>query len=236
MLRAMSARLPSSWPALTAATLTACLLAACAPAQQSQPLPPVTASTSVSQVSFYPSQVGLVWTYQPDGETQGGVPYVLRALGPTVFGATEAQAFNLSGRGADQTSYRLISASGVQLLGFRKPGLSVRLDPPWQEAPAEGAWKVGLTWKGESNIAVQSDDGKTSVSGKVNYSYVVLDQRAVTIGGQTYRVWVVNRQITDTVGGLFPASQEEWFMPYVGDVRTPEGLLLTARNFSGGQP
>ena len=168
-------------------------------------------------------------------EPEPDADVVLRALGPTVFGATEAQAFNLSGRGADQTSYRLISASGVQLLGFRKPGLSVRLDPPWQEAPAEGAWKVGLTWKGESNIAVQSDAGKTNVSGKVNYSYVVLDQRAVTIGGQTYRVWVINRQITDTVGGLFPASQEEWFMPYVGDVRTPEGLLLTGRNYASGE-
>ncbi len=211
------------------------LLAACAPAQQAQQAP-VTASTSVSQVSFYPFQAGLSWNYLPDGDTQGGQPYTLKALGPSVFGSVQAQAYNLSGRGADQTSYRLISAQGVQLLGFRKPGLSVRLDPPWQEALAEGAWKVGLAWQGESNITVQSDDGRTNVSGKVNYSYRVLDQRSVSIGSQSYRVWVVNRQITDTVGGLFPASQEQWFVPYVGDVRTPEGLLLTGRNFAGGQP
>ena len=211
------------------------LLAACAPAQQAQQAP-VTASTSVSQVSFYPFQAGLSWSYLPDGDTQGGQPYTLRALGPSVFGSVQAQAYNLSGRGADQTSYRLISAQGVQLLGFRKPGLSVRLDPPWQEALAEGAWKVGLAWQGESDITVQSDDGRTNVSGKVKYSYRVLDQRSVSINGQSYRVWVVNRQITDTVGGLFPASQEQWFMPYVGDVRTPEGLLLTGRNFAGGQP
>ena len=211
------------------------LLAACAPAQQARQAP-VTASTSVSQVSFYPFQAGLNWSYQPDGDTQGGQPYTLKALGPSVFGSVQAQAYNLSGRGADQTSYRLISVQGVQLLGFRKPGLSVRLDPPWQEALAEGAWKVGLAWQGESNITVQSDDGRTNVSGKVKYSYRVLDQRNVSIGTQSYRVWVVNRQITDTVGGLFPASQEQWFMPYVGDIRTPEGLLLTGRNFAGGQP
>lgn len=211
------------------------LLAACAPAQQARQAP-VTASTSVSQVSFYPFQAGLSWSYLPDGDTQGGQPYTLRALGPSVFGSVQAQAYNLSGRGADQTSYRLISAQGVQLLGFRKPGLSVRLDPPWQEALAEGAWTVGLAWQGESNITVQSDDGRTNVSGKVKYSYRVLDQRSVSIGTQIYRVWVVNRQITDTVGGLFPASQEQWFMPYVGDIRTPEGLLLTGRNFAGGQP
>ena len=195
------------------------LLAACAPAQQARQAP-VTASTSVSQVSFYPFQAGLNWSYLPDGDTQGGQPYTLKALGPSVFGSVQAQAYNLSGRGADQTSYRLISAQGVQLLGFRKPGLSVRLDPPWQEALAEESWKVGLAWQGESNITVQSDDGRTNVSGKV----------------KSYRVWVVNRQITDTVGGLFPASQEQWFMPYVGDIRTPEGLLLTGRNFAGGQP
>ncbi|WP_407571141.1 hypothetical protein [Deinococcus altitudinis] len=228
-------RLSVPAPAVCSALLLSALLAACAPTQQAQQAP-VSASTSVSQVSFYPYQAGLSWTYLPDGDTQGGQPYTLKALGPTLFGSVQAQAFNLSGRGADQTSYRLVSAQGTQLLGFRKPGLSVRLDPPWQEALAEGAWKVGLSWQGESNITVQSDDGKTNVSGKVNYSYRVLDQRSVSIGGQNYRVWVVNRQITDTVGGLFPASQEEWFMPYVGDVRTPEGLLLTGRNFSGGQP
>ncbi len=211
------------------------LLAACAPAQQARQAP-VTASTSVSQVSFYPFQAGLNWSYLPDGDTQGGQPYTLKALGPSVFGSVQAQAYNLSGRGADQTSYRLISAQGVQLLGFRKPGLSVRLDPPWQEALAEESWKVGLAWQGESDITVQSDDGRTNVSGKVKYSYRVLDQRSVSIGTQSYRVWVVNRQITDTVGGLFPASQEQWFMPYVGDIRTPEGLLLTGRNFAGGQP
>ena len=211
------------------------LLAACAPAQQARQAP-VTASTSVSQVSFYPFQAGLNWSYLPDGDTQGGQPYTLKALGPSVFGSVQAQAYNLSGRGADQTSYRLISVQGVQLLGFRKPGLSVRLDPPWQEALAEGAWTVGLAWQGESNITVQSDDGRTNVSGKVKYSYRVLDQRNVSIGTQSYQVWVVNRQITDTVGGLFPASQEQWFMPYVGDIRTPEGLLLTGRNFAGGQP
>jgi hypothetical protein len=229
MLMPMIARAVSS----AAPLALMALMASCAPTQ-SATKPPISASTSVSAVSFYPSQAGLSWSYQPDGENAGGVPYVLRANGPSIFGSVEAQTFNLSGRGADQTSYRLISAQGVQLLGFRKPGLSVRLDPPWQEALGEGAWKVGLAWKGESNIVVQSDDGRTNVSGKVNYSYKVLDQRSVSIGNQSYRVWVINRQITDTVGGLFPASQEEWFAPFVGDVRTPEGLLLTGRNFSGG--
>ncbi len=215
--------------------LALALLAACAPTQQAQQTPLI-ATTAVSQVSFYPAEAGLSWTYLPDGDSSGAAPYTLRALGPVVFGSVQALSFGLTGRGAEQTSYRLISAQGVQLIGFRKPGLSVRLDPPWLERPAEGAWRVGLSWQGESGIQVQSDDGRVGVSGKVNYSYRVLDQRSVSIAGKSYSVWVVSRQITDTVGGLFPASQEEWFTPYIGDVRTAEGLLLTARNFSGGQP
>lgn len=51
------------------------------------------------------------------------------------------------------------------------------------------------------------------------------------VGNATYNVFVVTRQISDDVGGLFPAAQQYWFAPFVGDVRTPEALLLTAKNF-----
>ncbi|MGI8747681.1 MAG: hypothetical protein ACR2J4_04920 [Deinococcus sp.] len=230
-------RLWAPFPAaLLPAALLAAALGACAPATRSVRQAPLAATTAVSRVSFYPAQAGLSWNYVPEGDPPDSPPYTLRALGPAIFGTKEAQAYALTGRGAEQTSYRLVSGSGVQLIGFRKPGLSVRLDPPWQEYPAESAWKVGLAWQGESAITVQSDDGKVTASGKVTYRYAVLDQRTVKVAGKGYTVWVVSRQITDTVGGLFPGSQELWFAPFVGEVRSPEGLLLTARNFTGGQP
>ncbi|MFC4453328.1 hypothetical protein [Deinococcus sonorensis] len=208
-------------------------LAGCAPTQQTKG-PALTATTTISQVSFYPSQAGLRWNYLPDGAIASDVPYVLSSQGPTIFAGQEVQGFLLSGRGADQTSYRQLSGDGVLLLGFRKPGLTVTLTPPWREYPAEGAWAVGLSWQGQSDVRVLSDDGKTNVSGKVSYRYSVLDHRTVAVGGRSYTVWVINRQITDNVGGLFPASQELWFAPYVGEVRTPEALLLASRNFTGG--
>lgn len=216
---------------LLALPLTAAL-GACAPAASSRGAPPVQASTSVGRVSFYPQDTGLAWTYLPEGEAAGGTPYTLRTLGPTVFAGQTVLASQLTGRGAEQTWYRQVGQSGVRLLGFRKPGVTVSLDPAWTEAPAEGAWRVGLGWQGESRVTLTSDDGRVQAQGTLRYRYDVQDRRRVTVPGGTYDVWVVTRQITDDVGGLFPQAQQLWFAPFAGDVRTPEGLLLTGRNFN----
>ncbi|MFC4639444.1 hypothetical protein [Deinococcus hohokamensis] len=229
----MSKRLP-----LFGSLLALLGLAACAPAPAAAP--PVRASTPISNVSFYPKEAGLAWTYLPEGEAATAAPYVLRALGPTVFAGQPVQAFELTERGAQQTWYRSFSAAGVQLLGIRKPGVSIRLDPPWQEYPAQGAWRVGLTWQGQSQVTVADDAGKVQAQGTVSYSYLVQQQRRVQTPAGTFDVWVVTRQMTDTLGGLFPATQQLWFTPFTGEVRSPEGLLLTGRNFStpatGSQP
>lgn len=209
------------------------LLSACAPRQTVQVIPTVTAQTSFNSVSFYPAETGLQWSYVPENEPNTE-PYVVQNLGPTLFGATQVQSSQMTGRGALQVWYRQTSDAGQRLLGFRKPGVSVSLEPAWQEYPANTAWRVGATWSGSSKATLRSDDGKVTQSGTLNYLYKVLEQRQVTVGNQLYTVWVVNRQMTDDLGGLFPASQTIWFMPYIGEVRTAEGLLLTGRNFTPG--
>ncbi|CAM3240642.1 hypothetical protein DESA109040_04560 [Deinococcus saxicola] len=209
-------------------------LSACTP-KTSGPGPTVQTSTPVSTVSFYPSQAGLAWSYLLEGEPTSAVPYVLRTLGPSIYAGQTVQALQLTGRGADQTWYRTFSTDGVKLLGLRKPGVNVRLDPPWLEYPAESAWKVGLTWQGVSNIAISGDDGKVQAQGTLNYSYTIQEKRQQDTPAGKFEVWVVTRQVSDTVGGLFPATQQLWFTPYVGEVRTPEGLLLVGRNFKGGR-
>jgi len=217
--------------------LPALLLGACAPAAM-KTAEPVQASTPVSRVSFYPLETGLGWSYLPEGEAAGSLPYTLRALGPTVFVGQSVLAFGLTGRGADQTWYRRVGADGVQLLGFRKPGVTVRLEPPWREAPAEGAWRVGLGWEGVSRVTLTGDDGRTQAQGTLRYRYDVQDRRRVSTPAGAFDVWVVTRQISVDVGGLLFSStqaqtQQLWFAPFVGEVRTPEGLLLTGRNFGG---
>lgn len=229
MTALMPAKLDSMMRWMFVAVTPLLLLASCAPRVTTAPTP-ITAKTPVSSVSFYPKETGLMWTYLPEGES-GGVPYSLKALGPTVFGDAQVSAFQLTGRGADQISYRQIDGSGQRLLGFRKPGLNVTLSPAWLEWPAENAWNIGLTWNGTTQARLVSDNGQVDQKGSITYRYNVLDQRQVTVAGQTYRVWVINRQITDTLGGLFPESETIWFTPYVGDVRTAEALLLIGRNF-----
>ncbi|GGM01317.1 hypothetical protein GCM10010841_07390 [Deinococcus aerophilus] len=206
-------------------------LGSCAP-RTSGPAPTVQASTPVSAVSFYPHEPGLGWSYLLEGEPTTTTPYVLRTLGPTIYAGQNADALQLTGRGADQTWYRTFSAAGVQLLGLRKPGVNVRLDPPWLEYPAETGWKVGLNWRGQSGVTISGDDGKVQAQGTLNYSYTVQERRPVDTPAGKFDVWVVTRQVSDTVGGLFPATQQLWFTPYVGEVRTPEGLLLVRRNFT----
>lgn len=222
--------------ALSLLLAAATLLAGCAPRQTAGTV--VTAKTEVSGVSFYPHETGLSWWYLPEGDTSKDTPYTLKTLGPTYFQGQPVIASQLTGRGADQTWYRTYDSSGVKLQGIHKPGVTIILSPAWQEAPAENAWRVGLGWEGSSKITIADDNGKVQNQGTLNYRYDVQDSRQVTTPAGTFTVWVVTRQIRDDVGGLFPAAQQYWFTPYVGDVRTPENLLLTARNFalkSGGK-
>ncbi|UBV43282.1 hypothetical protein LAJ19_03445 [Deinococcus taeanensis] len=227
-------RVPRALRFLPAAAL-ALTLAGCAP----QAATTVQSTTPVRAVSFYPREAGLLWSYLPEGDSSATPPYTLQSQGVTLFGQDTVHAYRMTGRGADQTWYRAVDATGVRLLGIRKPGVTVRLHPAWLEYPAEAAWRVGLTWQGQSEVTLTADDGTVQARGTLTYSYVVQERRQVTTPGGRFDVWVVARQITDTVGGLFPATQQLWFTPFIGEVRTPEGLLLTGRNFAprpGGQP
>lgn len=223
---------PALRPVLHGLGLAALLLAAsgCTPRPTAEP-GRATAAPVVNTVSFYPSQTGLSYSYLPEGDPLNALPYTLTITGPTLFGDRPAIAYRFVGRGAEQTNYRQVSDGGVLLLGFSKPGLTVNLTPPWRESPPSGEWRAGLQWGGESNVQVFAE-GKVVQQGSATYRYTVLEERTVNVAGESRRVWVVNRQINDSVGGLFPtASQEYWFAPFYGDLRTPEGLLQVNRNY-----
>lgn len=207
------------------------MLSACAPRQQVQLPAPAQAQTAIRSASFYPDSAGMQWTYIPENEASSD-PYTLQALGQSLFGVSQVQATQLKGRGAQQTWYRQTSDAGQRLLGFSKPGVVVTLTPPLPEYPAASALGLGATWSGSSRVIVRAEDGRLLQSGTVTALYKVLEQRQVTVNKQSYTVWVISRQMNDDLGGLFPASQSIWFTPYVGEVRTAEGLLLMGRNFT----
>lgn len=206
-------------------------LSACAPAQTAAP--EVRAQSSISQVSFYPAQAGLTWTYLPQGEPANATPYVLRSQGPTIFKGQSVSAFSLTGRGAEQTWFRQVNDSGVLLLGFTKPGVLVNLEPAWRELPATGELRVGAAWEGQTRVTVM-DTVKDKVvrEGTLNYRYDIQDRRQVTTPTGSYDVFVITRRVTDDIGGLFPAVQQMYFAPFIGEVRTYEDLLLTGQNYS----
>lgn len=207
------------------------MLSACAPRQQVQLPAPAQAQIAIRSASFYPDSAGMQWTYIPENEASSD-PYTLQALGQSLFGVSQVQATQLKGRGAQQTWYRQTSDAGQRLLGFSKPGVVVTLTPPLPEYPAASALGLGATWSGSSRVIVRAEDGRLLQSGTVTALYKVLEQRQVTVNKQSYTVWVISRQMNDDLGGLFPASQSIWFTPYVGEVRTAEGLLLMGRNFT----
>lgn len=209
-------------------SLLALGLAGCAPRVAEAPVSAVSALSA--SASFYPHEVGLTWVYHAEGDAPSSQPYVLQALGPTIFQGQSVQHVQLTGRGAQQTWYRTYE-NGVQLLGFAKPGATFILTPPLKESPAPNEWKIGLSWEGSSQLTVTDNSGKTQMSGTVHYRYDVQDFREVKVASGTYNVWVVTRQMTDTLGGIFPATQQYWFAPYIGDIRTPENILLTGKNF-----
>ncbi|WP_261664050.1 hypothetical protein [Deinococcus sp. Marseille-Q6407] len=207
-------------------------LVACAPSQTAA-APEVRATSSLDRVSFYPSQPGLAWTYLPQGEPADRTPYVLRSLGPTIFKGQTVSAFSLTGRGAEQTWYRQASNDGVRLLGFTKPGVLVNLEPAWQELPASGDLRVGAAWQGTTRVSVMDTEKDRLVrSGTLNYRYDIQDRRQITVPGGTYDVFVITRRVSDDLGGLFPAVQQLYYAPYIGEVRTYEDLLLTGQNYA----
>lgn len=231
IVRSTRRRVSATRLLLAPLALVPLVLASCAP-RATEPGRAV-ATTAVSAVSYYPSQTGLSWAYLPEGEPLNASAYALTTQGATLFGDAVTVAFRFVGRGADQTSYRQFREDGQYLLGFTKPGLLVSLTPAWREYPAADSFRVGLAWSGDSAVQVVQD-GKVVTEGRVRYRYTVLERRAVALPtGERLDVWVINRQIDGENGGLFPtSSQELWFAPYLGEVRTPEGLLQIGRSYA----
>lgn len=206
------------------------LLTACPPAP-SAPVPKASSGATISTVTFYPYQNALEWRYLSPGDALTLAPYVRKAGGATLLGDIPVQTSTQIGRGTETTWYRTYSDTGVYLNGIAKPGLKVLINPAWREYPASGEWRVGLRWSGSSNLTILDDTGKERQKLTGNYVYTVLEQADRTVNGVAYRVWVVNRQIIGEAKNLFPESSDFWFVPYVGEVKTPEGLLLSGTNF-----
>lgn len=220
--------LPTTLKLLVPALLL--ILAACAPTAEG---PRVDVEQLSEPISFYPFQAGARWEYLPDGARLTDPSTVVRVEGPTVVSGEVWVAWHARGRGLDQLSYRDNRSNGVFLLREERLGTIFTFDPPLQEYPPSTQLRVGANWSGTTSVHLSADGGRQQRTLEVNYVYTVVDQRPVTTPAGEFNVYVIDftSRTFDENGTITEElTQQTWFSPYVGEVRTRNGHLLVASN------
>ena len=211
------------------------LLAACAPSAEPER---VRVEQLSGPVSFYPHETGAVWQYLPDGDPLNATRLFQKVEGPTLVQGELWTAWRTVGRGLDITAFRQYGDDGVYLLREIRPGTQITFTPPLQEFPAPGALQVGASWGGETTASLffpQATAEDQNASLTVQYTYAVVDRRKVSVAAGTLDVFVLNFESStrDAEGKpLETLSQELWFAPFVGEVRTELGYFLIEKNFA----
>ncbi|MDT3681921.1 MAG: hypothetical protein ROY82_05500 [Truepera sp.] len=211
--------------------LVAFTLAACAPTTDD------TKRVGVAQltepITYYPNQTGATWQYLPNGARLTDPTTTVQILGPTVLEGEVWVAWNARGRGLDEMSYRQVRPDGVWLKRQERLGTTYEFDPPLHEYPAPNSLRVGELWTGTTNVHISAQEGKQTLDVKVDYSYIVVDKRKVTVPAGEIEVFVIDftSRTTDENGGIKEElKQTTWFTPYFGDVRLRSGQVLVSTN------
>lgn len=205
-------------------------LAACAPTAES---PRVDVEQLSEPISFYPFQAGAHWEYLPDGARLSDPSTVVRVEGPTVVAGEVWVAWHARGRGLDQMSYRDNRPSGVFLLREDRLGTTFTFNPPLQEYPPSAQLRVGANWSGSTTVQLSADNGRQQRTLEVDYVYTVVDRRPVTTPAGQFDVFVIDftSRTFDEEGNITEElTQQTWFSPFVGEVRTRNGHLLVSTN------
>lgn len=211
------------------------LVAACAP--QAPDPGRVEVQQLAQELTYYPRQTGIVWSYLRDGERLDAAPVLQRVEGPVMLGGEVLIATRLVGRGLDTTYYRRYGASGVHLVRETRPGAVIDYDPPIQELPPEGTLRAGSSWGGTTTARLFFPEARPEnqrAELRLDYRYSVVDRRAVNVGAGSFEVYVINlvaEQFGEDGERAEAVQQELWFAPFVGEVRTRTGYLLVDSNF-----
>ncbi len=213
---------------LAVVTLT---LAACAPTTSD------TKRVGVDQltepITFYPNQTGATWQYLPDRARLTDPTTTVQILGPTILGGEVWVAWNARGRGLDEMSYRQVRSDGVWLKRQERLGTTYDFEPPLHEYPAPDTLRVGALWTGTTDVHISAQEGKQQLDVQVEYSYIVVDKRKVTVPAGEIEVYVIDftSRTTDENGGIKEElKQTTWFTPYFGDVRLRNDQVLVSTN------
>lgn len=205
------------------------LLAACAPA----PAERVSVVQRAAPPTYYPHPTGALWRYLPEGEAEDAPALVQQVEGPTVTGGARLTAWRASGRGLETRTYRDYREDGVYISRETGPGYVTTISPPIREWPRAGTLHVGARWGGEAVATVTFTEADAQEEVRLEYRYEVVDRRPVETTAGAFDVFVIafesrsygpGRRTQETL------RQEVWFAPFVGEVRTDNGLFLVETN------
>lgn len=206
------------------------LLAACAPTSEA---PRVDVDQLTEPITYYPFQTGATWQYLPDGARLNDPTTTVRVEGPTVAAGEVWVAWHTRGRGLDQMSYRATRPDGVFLMREVRLGTTFTFDPPLKEYPQGAQLRVGANWSGSTSVHLSADGGRQQRTMAIDYVYTVVDKRLVTTPAGQFDVFVIDftSRTFDELGNITDElTQQTWFAPHVGEVRTRNGHLLVASN------
>ena len=202
----------------------------------------VTTTVTSDQVSYYPSQSGLVWSYLKPGEPLDTAPYIVRIEGPTSYQSKVLTALRFIGRGQERFYYREFDQSGVKLWGEGSPEFyQITYDQPVQEYPPEATLAAGKTWTGSTTASLVTKEGTR----RVRFTYIskVVIKEKFKVRDTEYDAFLILRDnrleyldlsAADAAKPQFQPileSQRIRFVPFIGEVETREGLVLVNYNF-----
>lgn len=226
---------------LTLFLLPLALLAACAPATA-----PVERTAAVEQLSgsigYYPAQAGARWEYLPDRAPVDSPRVIQIVEGPRVMNGQTLISHLTRGDGAEERKYRSIDASGVRLHARSVPGAQTSFSPPILEYPASSQLVRGATWGGTTTASTHFPAAQPQFRDEVQqirYRYTVVDRRSVRVPAGIFDVYVINlvTDQLDEAGNVSSSlTQELWYSPYAGEIRTVGGYYLVGLNFTPVYP
>lgn len=210
-------------------------LAACAPA----PAERVSVVQATEPPTYYPHPTGAVWRYLPEGEAEDAPALVQQVEGPTVIGGERLTAWRTTGRGLEAHTYRDYRRGGVYIARETGPGYVTTISPPIREWPQAGTLQIGSSWGGEAVATVTFTEADEQEQVRLEYRFEVVDRRPVRTTAGSFDVFVIAFESRSHGPGRQAEEalrQELWFAPFVGEVRTDNGLFLVETNMLPGTP
>lgn len=182
------------------------------------------------------------WQYLPDDALLSDRRQYQRIEGPRIVGGKPLVTWVLHGQGLEQRNYRSYDSRGVHLHMRSVPGAEITFDPPIVESPPAGSLTRGATWSSRTKATIYAPavgPGNARESTDIEYTYSVVDRRRVSVTAGSFDVYVMNAVTTSFApdgSELESLTQEVWFSPYVGEIRTLSGDYLVEMNFQPTYP